>query len=175
MTSSFPGLGDPALALTAFEGDLFADGRPQSVFTIDTEQMTQMTDADGAPVAMLLRPGEYFELPDGTTVEFEGVIRWAGLLVRHDPGRMPALALALAAAAGLTLMLGVRHRRIYVRIDPADLTPVGASRVVVTVGGLPKGTDPALQGVVDDVLGRITATAPPPPQPPTRGSDKDTP
>ncbi|WP_153011579.1 cytochrome c biogenesis protein ResB [Serinicoccus chungangensis] len=172
MTSSFPGLADPGLALTAFEGDLFADGRPQSVFTIDTEQMSQITDADGAPVAMLLRPGEYFELPDGTTVELEGVIRWAGLLVRHDPGRMPALALALTAAAGLALMLGVRHRRIYVRIDPATPGPAARDQVVVTVGGLPKGTDPALQGVVDDVLERITA---PPPQPPTRGNDEDTP
>ena len=103
MTSSFPGLVDPALALTAFEGDLFPDGRPQSVFTIATDQMTQVTD-DGDPVAMLLRPGEYFELPDGTTVEFEGIIRWAGLLVRHDPGRVPALGFAIACVIGLSLI-----------------------------------------------------------------------
>ncbi|WP_131103840.1 cytochrome c biogenesis protein ResB [Ornithinimicrobium sufpigmenti] len=174
MTSSFPGLADPALVLTAFEGDLFADGRPQSIFTIDTEQMTQMTDGEGAPVAMLLRPGEYFELPDGTTVELEGVIRWAGLLVRHDPGRMPALAFALAAGAGLALMLGVRHRRIYVRIEPDDSTAAATGQVVVTVGGLPKGTDPALQRIVDDVLARIAATSATH-HPPTPGSHEDTP
>lgn len=154
MTSSFPGLVDPALALTAFEGDLFPDGRPQSVFTIATDQMTQVTD-DGDPVAMLLRPGEYFELPDGTTVEFEGIIRWAGLLVRHDPGRVPALGFAIACVIGLAMMLGIKRRRIYIRVGPPTSTTTSAG-TVVRVAGQPRGSNPGLQGVVDDVLFRIT-------------------
>ncbi|WP_131104460.1 cytochrome c biogenesis protein ResB [Ornithinimicrobium sufpigmenti] len=157
MTSSFPGLVDPALALTVFEGDLFPEGRPQSVFSIDTDQMTQLTDEENNPVAMLIRPGEYFELPDGTTVEFDGVIRWAGLLVRHDPGRMPALGFAIACVLGLALMLGIKRRRIYVRIDPTTAT-TGSVQTVVRVAGQPKGSDPGLQAVVDDILVRTTAT-----------------
>ncbi|WP_114908035.1 cytochrome c biogenesis protein ResB [Ornithinimicrobium murale] len=159
MTSSFPGLVDPALALTVFEGDLFPDGRAQSVFSIDTDQMTQLTKENGDPVAMLIRPGEYFELSDGTTVEFESVIRWAGLLVRHDPGRMPALGFAIAATIGLALMLGIKRRRIYVRIDREHPTTAPV-RTVVSVAGQPKGSDPGLQVAVDDVLNRIaTATS----------------
>ena len=157
MTSSFPGLVDPVLALTAFEGNLFPDGRPQSVFNIDTDQMTQLTDEEGNPVAMLIRPGEYFELPDGTTVEFDGIIRWAGLLARHDPGRMPALGFAIATTVGLALMLGIKRRRIYVRINPEH--PInGPMQTLVSIGGQSKGSDPGLQAVVDDVLLRITGT-----------------
>ncbi|ANS79356.1 Ccs1/ResB-related putative cytochrome C-type biogenesis protein [Serinicoccus hydrothermalis] len=158
MLSSFPGLVDPTLALTPFEGEMFPDGRPQSVFALDTDQMTQVTDADGDPVAMLLRPGEYYELPDGTRVEFENVIRWAGLLVRHDPGRMPALALAGVAVLGLGLMLGVKRRRIYVRVAPGFDETGAARHTDVRVAGLPKGSDPGLQTVVDDVLSRIVST-----------------
>lgn len=174
MTSSFPGLVDPALALTVFEGNLFPDGRPQSVFSIDTDQMTQLTDEEDNPIAMLIRPGEYFELPDGTTVEFDGVIRWAGLLVRHDPGRMPALGFAIACAVGLALMLGIKRRRIYVRIDPTTPT-TGSVQTVVRVAGQPKGSDPGFQTVVDDVLLRITRiTGDRTNTPETHHRDKDT-
>ncbi|MGO0578216.1 cytochrome c biogenesis protein ResB [Ornithinimicrobium panacihumi] len=174
MTSSFPGLVDPALALTAFEGNLFPDGRPQSVFNIDTDQMTQLTDEEGNPVAMLIRPGEYFELPDGTTVEFDGIIRWAGLLARHDPGRIPALGFAIATTVGLALMLGIKRRRIYVRINPEH--PInGPMRTLVSIGGQSKGSDPGLQTIVDDVLLRITRiTGDRTTTPETHHRDKDT-
>ena len=174
MTSSFPGLVDPALALTAFEGNLFPDGRPQSVFNIDTDQMTQLTDEEGNPVAMLIRPGEYFELPDGTTVEFDGIIRWAGLLARHDPGRIPALGFAIATTVGLALMLGIKRRRIYVRINPEH--PInGPMQTLVSIGGQSKGSDPGLQTIVDDVLLRITRiTGDRTTTPETHHRDKDT-
>jgi cytochrome c biogenesis protein len=159
MTSSFPGLADPALVLTAYEGELFPDGRPQSVFSIETEAMDQIMlpsadpDAEDEPVAFLLRPGENYELPDGTVVEFEGIRRWAGLLVRHDPGRMPALATSIVALVGLGLMLGVKRRRVYVRVSPASTE----GHTEITVAGLPKGSDPGLQVVVDDLLARVAA------------------
>lgn len=159
MTSSFPGLADPALVLTAYEGDLFPDGRPQSVFSIDTEDMDQIMlpsadpDAEDEPAAFILRPGETYDLPDGTVVEFEGIIRWAGLLVRHDPGRMPALVTSIVALVGLGLMLGVKRRRVYVRVGPASIE----GHTEITVAGLPKGSDPGLQVVVDDLLARVVA------------------
>ncbi|WP_131103547.1 cytochrome c biogenesis protein ResB [Ornithinimicrobium sufpigmenti] len=155
MGSAFPGLADPRLILTAFEGELFPDGRPQSVFSIDTEEMTQLTLDNGDPVAFALQPGDTYELPDGTVVEFEGIIRWGGLLVRHDPGRMPALVISMLALAGLALMLGVKRRRVYVRVEPGSAGPGGQRHTGVTVAGLPKGTDPGLDGVVEDVLARI--------------------
>jgi cytochrome c biogenesis protein len=167
MTSSFPGLADPALVLTAYEGELYPDGLPQSVFAVDTDQMEQMRlpsddpDAEAEPVAFILRPGETYDLPDGTVVEFESIIRWGGLLVRHDPGRMPAMWISLVSLAGLALMLGVKRRRVYVRVAPDASTAdsvdgPGQRHTVVDVAGLPKGTDPGLERLVDDVLARIT-------------------
>lgn len=175
MTSSFPGPADPALVLTAYEGELYPEGRAQSVFSVDTESMEQMMlpseDPDvEEPVAFILRPGESYDLPDGTVVEFEGLIRWGGLLVRHDPGRMPALWISMITLVGLGLMLGVKRRRVYVRVAPgdpaadpsADSVETGGQRhTVIDVAGLPKGTDPGLEGVVEDVLARITQAVAP--------------
>lgn len=155
MTSTFPGLVDPRLVLTAYEGELFPGGRPQSVFSVDTQDMTQLTLEDGAPLAFALRPGETYELPDGTVVEFEDVVRWGGLMVRHDPGRLPAMLTALVALAGLALMLGVRRRRVYVRVAPAGHPGPGERHTVVGVAGLPKGTDPGLEHLVDQVLAEV--------------------
>ncbi len=165
-TSSFPGLAAPALVLTAFEGDLFPEGRPQSVFSIETDSMTQLQQDDGEPLRLLLEPGDVIELPDDRgTIEMETVIRWGGLLVRHDPGRIPALVFAGVALLGLMLMLGVRRRRVFVRVTPAtpsrgeDPAEAGTLHTGVTVAGLPKGTDAGLGEHVDQVLERIVAAS----------------
>ena len=158
MTSSFPGLVDPALVLTAFEGDLYPDGAAQSVFAINTEEMEQVMVDEDTPFSLLLRPGEFIELPeDRGELEFEGVIRWAGLLVRHDPGRMPALIFSGVALAGLVLMLGVRRRRVFVRVDEQVVQEERHTGVVVA--GLPKGTDPGLDSLIEDIMEQITTTS----------------
>ena len=156
-TSAFPGLVDPALVLTVFEGELFPEGRAQSVFSIETETMDQVLQEDGSPSRLLVRPGEAVDLPGARgTLELESVVRWGGLLVRHDPGRIPALVSAVAAMLGMMLMLGVRRRRVFVRVDPAD----GARRHTgITVAALPKGTDPGLEDLVEQVLDQIVTTS----------------
>lgn len=159
MTSSFPGLVDPALVLTAYEGELFPEGRSQSVFALPTETLDQVMQDDGEPSRMLLRPGDQLEIPgDRGTIEFETVIRWGGMLVRHDPGRLPALVFAGTALVGLVLMLGVRRRRVFVRVHPAAGDPAapGARHTGLSVAALPKGTDPGLDDLVDGLLERIT-------------------
>ena len=56
--SVFPDALDPQLALTAFEGDLFPGGRPQSVYSLDTASMTAVPGKDGADqLRILLKPG----------------------------------------------------------------------------------------------------------------------
>lgn len=159
MTSSFPGLADPTLVLTAFEGDLFPEGRAQSVFSIETDEMDQVMLDEDTPISMLLRPQDTYELPDGTVIEFEDVVRWGGMLVRHDPGRMPALIFAGLALLGLVLMLGVRRRRVFVRVAGGDgATEQGERHTGVSVAGLPKGTDPGLEDLVEQVLAHIVST-----------------
>ncbi len=156
--SSFPDLVDPALVLAVFEGDLYPEGRAQSVFALETDGMDQVLQEDGSPVSLLIRPGDTLELAgDRGSVELESVIRWGGLMVRHDPGRVPALLFSGLALLGLGLMLGVRRRRVFVRVEPAAPDTDGGARrhTEVTVAGLPKGTDPGLEELVDDVVERI--------------------
>lgn len=153
-TSRFPALVDPALALGVYEGELYPEGRPQSVYTLDVSAMEQVTGDDGAVRPVLLRPGESAELPGGRgTVTLDSVVRWSGLVMRHDPGRLPALISAGLLLAGLVAMLTVRRRRVFVRVhDPADGRP---GHTGVTVAGLAKGTDPGLAAEVELLLEEI--------------------
>src|SRR5690606_32190795 len=70
--SVFPDALQPALALTAYEGDLFPDGRPQSVFRLNTDEMSQLTSTDGTDAARLwVELGETVEIPgDRGTITF---------------------------------------------------------------------------------------------------------
>src|SRR6478736_2782452 len=118
-SSFFPDLRKPALALGVYEGELYPGGRPQSVYTPSTEKMTQLTDAKGQPLRIWLEPGKSYQLPGGRgSVTFDGVQRFAGLSIRHDPGKALALWGALAALAGLIASLMIRRRRVFVRVRP---------------------------------------------------------
>jgi cytochrome c biogenesis protein len=151
-TSIFPDAKNPALALTLFEGDLFPNGRPQSVYTLDTSSMTQVKQDNGQPLRIWLQPGQTFDLPGGRgTISFDSVERFAGLSIRHDPGKGLTLAAALLALAGLVVSLVVRRRRVFVRVSPAADT----GRTVVAVGGLAKDDDDGLQEVVKEILDTV--------------------
>jgi cytochrome c biogenesis protein len=158
--SLFPDLGNPRLVLSAYEGDLQLDRTP-SVYLLDTGKMTPLVTESGGPV-ILLSPGQTATLKGGKgTVTFDGIERYAGLSVRHDPGKVWALAFALLAILGLVLSLSLRRRRIFVRLDP------GAGRTVVRVAGLARGEDTGLAGEVDavrvaveDLLGAVEAVEP---------------
>jgi cytochrome c biogenesis protein len=149
-SSFFPGLKNPALALGVFEGELYPQGRPQSVYTLSTEKMTQLKNAKGAPLRLLLKRGQTAQLPGGRgSITFDGVQRWAGLSVRYDPGKILALGGAVAALAGLIASLMIRRRRVFVRIRAAG------GRTVVSMGGIAKGEDPRLAATIEDLLSTI--------------------
>lgn len=161
--SSFPDLFNPVLILSAYQGELFPGGRPQSVYTLDVSQMEEITNAAGAPLVISLVPGEEVELPDGLgTVTFDGVSRWVGLVMRSDPGRLPVLISSLVMLVGLIAMLTVPRRRIFARILPQEsTTEAGASvssaerHTVVEIGALAKGADPGLARVLDDLVAEL--------------------
>jgi cytochrome c biogenesis protein len=151
-TSVFPDAKNPALALTLFEGDLFPGGRPQSVYTLDTAELKQVKQDNGQPLRIWLQPGQTFQLPgDRGSITFDRVDRFAGLSIRHDPGKFLTLGSALLALSGLILSLVVRRRRVFVRVSPVT----GEGRTVVSVGGLAKGDDDRLQEVVEGVLAAV--------------------
>ena len=155
MRSLFPDALNPALALTAYVGDLgLGSSRPQSVYTLDVDGMRQLRSPDGSPYRALLRPGQTAQLPDGAgSVTFERVQRYAGLSVRHDPASGWALGSSIAAILGLSLSLFVPRRRVFVRVRPdAD-----GSRTVVDVGALARGEDGHLDDEVRAVLADVQA------------------
>lgn len=159
-SSAFPDSKAPALYLGVYKGDLYPQGRPQSVFSLDTSSMTQVKDAKGQPLRLQIGLGQTVQLPNGMgSVTFDAAPRWAGLSIRHDPGKGPALLFGLASLAGLVLSLTIRRRRVFVRVRPA--TPTGPGRdksgasTVIQIGGLSKGEDPRLALAVDDLLERI--------------------
>ena len=154
--SVFPDALDPQLALTGFSGTLFPNGAPQSVYTLDTAEMTPLPGTGGADqLRVLLRPGQTVRLPDGRgSITFDGVERFAGLSIRTDPGKTLTLVSALLALAGLVASLVVRRRRVFVRVGPA----AEQGRTVVSVGGLAKDDDEGMGDEVAAVLARLTGT-----------------
>ncbi|HZW44806.1 MAG TPA: cytochrome c biogenesis protein ResB [Dermatophilaceae bacterium] len=149
-SSFFPDLKNPALALGVYEGELYPQGRPQSVYTLSTEKMTQLKNAKGEPLRLLLKPSQTAQLPDGRgSITFDSVQRWAGLSIRYDPGKVLALGGAVAALLGLIASLMIRRRRLFVRVRPVG------RRTVVSIGGLAKGEDPGLGATIEDLLSAI--------------------
>jgi len=155
-TSVFPDTLHPVLVFTVLEGDLgLGSGLPQSVYTINQSKMHGLKTADGDTFRALLRPGQTAKLPGGRgSVTFERVERFAGLSVRHDPGKLWVLGAAIAAMLGLALSLFVPRRRVFARVR-RDGTGEGdnPARTVVEVGAIARGEDTGL----DDEIGRALA------------------
>lgn len=163
--SVFPDSLNPEVALSVWEGTLFPGGMPQSVYTLNTEAMKQVTKADGSPVLVRLKPGQTYELPGGRgSVTFDSVKRFAGLSVRHDPGELISLVSAILTTAGLILALTIKRRRVFVRVRRADGTdgPGGGAATVVAIGGLSKDSDAGLTSIIQAVHDHLAERTPTP-------------
>ena len=130
LSSSFPALNKPAVAVDIYRGDTGLDtGRPQSIFDLDARLIGQGRLNKEARVN--LRVGEEKRLADGTTVRFDGAVPFINLQVSHDPAQIWVLVFSLSMMAGLVVSLVVRRRRVWVR-----MTPGPAGTVSVELGGL---------------------------------------
>jgi cytochrome c biogenesis protein len=131
MSSSFPALNNPAVAVDIYRGDTGLDtGRPQSLFTLDPRLIEQGRLLKAARVNV--RSGEQIRLDDGTVVRFDGAAPFVNLQVSHDPGQIWVLVFALTMMAGLLVSLVIRRRRVWVRMAPA----AAPGTVSVELGGL---------------------------------------
>jgi cytochrome c biogenesis protein len=130
LSSSFPALNNPAVAIDIYKGDTGLDtGRPQSLFSLDPRLIEQNRLTKKARVN--LRAGQDTRLDDGTVVRFDGAVPFINVQVSHDPAQVWVLVFALTMMAGLLVSLVVRRRRIWVR-----LTPAGPGTVSVELAGL---------------------------------------
>ena len=147
LSSSFPALNDPAVAIDVYRGDTGLDtGRPQSLFSLDPGLIEQGRLSKQARVN--LTAGESTRLDDGTTVRFDGAVPFINLQVSHDPAQVWVLVSALTMMAGLLVSLVVRRRRVWVRLSSA-----APGTVSVELGGLAR-TDNSGWG---DEFERLTA------------------
>lgn len=137
LSSRFPALNAPAVAVDIYRGDTGLDtGRPQSLFTLDPRLIQQGRLTREKRVN--LRAGQEVRIDQGpaagTVVRFDGAVPFVNLQVSHDPGQSWVLVFAITMMAGLVVSLLVRRRRVWVR-----LTEVGgeaAGTVNVELGGL---------------------------------------
>ncbi|WP_236705511.1 cytochrome c biogenesis protein ResB, partial [Frankia sp. ACN1ag] len=138
--STFPAARAPGLTITGFVGNLHLDeGVPQNVYTVDTQDMRQLTlngpagTARNAQVLALNNPRQrtLSGLPGGLSLEADSVAEFATFQVKSDPFKREALIFAVLIIAGLIASLRVHRRRLWVRASPA---PEGGS--VVEIGGL---------------------------------------
>ncbi|MBX9980515.1 MAG: cytochrome c biogenesis protein ResB [Mycobacterium gordonae] len=136
LSSRFPALNDPAVAIDIYRGDTGLDtGRPQSLFNLDPRLIEQGRLTKEKRVN--LRVGDQVRIDQGpaagTTVRFDGAVPFVNLQVSHDPGQLWVLVSAIAMMAGLLVSLLVRRRRVWVRMTPVSGTP---DTVDVELGGL---------------------------------------
>jgi cytochrome c biogenesis protein len=145
VTSVFPALENPEVAVDVLRGDLgLDDGRGQSIFTVDRSGLDNGSLTRVARQNM--RPGDEITLDDGTRIRFDDVRDWVSLQVSHDPAQGWVLVFAVLVLVGLLLSLTVRRRRFWARLTPAD---GGGTRV--ELGGLAR-TDRAGYGEEFDRL-----------------------
>jgi cytochrome c biogenesis protein len=125
--SAFPKALNPRLLLSVWSGDLGLDsGIPQSVYRLDTSEMTQI-GLKG------LKPGESFSY-EGGSITFEGYLQWVNLNFVADPGKHLALLGGIVAILGLLASLFTRRRRIWIRVGDQ-----------IEVAGLAKNAAPGLE------------------------------
>lgn len=131
MSSGFPALISPAVAVDIYLGDTGLDtGKPQGLFVLDRSLVDQGRLIKQARVN--LRPGETATMSDGSVVRFDGAKEYVNLQVSHDPAQVWVLVSALTLMGGLLGSLLVRRRRLWIRIYPG---PDGGL-TVVEIGAL---------------------------------------
>nr|WP_243695016.1 cytochrome c biogenesis protein ResB [Labedella populi] len=170
-TSTYPDLVLPMLSLNVFTGDLGIDGGvPRSVYTLNTDDMTQIAGRGTDVDAIQLLPGQSAELPNGLgSIEFgnadpeaaagdfsNSVPRFASLDIHSDPSQFWVLLFAVLVTLGLLTSLFVPRRRVWVAVRPLGETDDGGGSdgdeygggVRVEYAGLARGEDPGLAEAV---------------------------
>ena len=128
-TSAFPDALNPMLLLNAWHGPpKEATGQPENVYSLDTTGLTQFTKPDGSKLRFTLRPGEIFDLPDGSSIQFHDWKRWVSLQVSSTPGLWLVFISVLVAVAGLCLSLFIRPRRVWLRVRGDEVELAGLDR-----------------------------------------------
>lgn len=130
LTSSYPAMRDPAVAIDIYRGDNGLDtGIGQSLFSLDSSLMHSGVLQKIERVN--LQVGDTVTLDDGTTISFDGASEFANYQISRDPTQNWVLVTTVISLVSLVGSLMIRRRRIWVRFYPQEN---GTTRV--ETGGL---------------------------------------
>jgi cytochrome c biogenesis protein len=148
MTSIFPGLRDPLVTLNVYVGDLGLDtGIPQNVYSLNTDKLTQVAGPGTHTKSLEIAPGQTVQLPNGLgSVSVDGIERYVGLDIHHDPAQGWVLVFAILILAGLLTSLFVPRRRIWVKVVPNR-----DGSLTLEYAGLARGEDPNLESAIAEI------------------------
>lgn len=151
--STYPDDDYPVLTLNVYDGDLGLNGgKPTSVYSLDTDSLTQLTGGKTGVKSIELKPGDSQALPNGLgTISFDTVARYASLDIHHDPTQGFVLLFASAALLGLLISLFVPRRRVWVKA-----TEHSDGALTLEYAGLARGEDPRLVAAVAEIADRHT-------------------
>ncbi|MHB1234167.1 MAG: cytochrome c biogenesis protein ResB [Microbacteriaceae bacterium] len=164
LASSYPDLLRPELTLNVFAGNLGLDAnKPVSVYSLNTDRMTQLTGGASGVQSLKLIPGQTVSLPGNLgTITFDNidphptandfsrsVARFVSLDINRDPSQAAMLFFAVALLAGLLTALFVPRRRVWVKATEHE-----DGRVSLEYAGLARGEDPGLERAVADIVER---------------------
>ena len=128
--SAFPAAANPFVGLFVFRGDLGLDeGRPQSVFMLDKDELKQVRNRDGSPFRASLSPGQVADLPGGGSIQFVEVRQFARLQIGSAPFAWLPLGATVLGVAGLVLSLLIRPRRTWVRVSRTVIEVAALDRI----------------------------------------------
>lgn len=156
LSSSFPAMTDPAVAIDIYRGDTGLDaGVAQNIFSLDPVRMH-----DGSMQKLdrvNLMQGESVTLDDGTVITFDGAAEFVNLQISHDPTTLWILGFAVLMVVSLAGSLAVKRRRVWVRITPVAGGDGSAPSTLVEIAGLSR-TDSAGWGAefnrqAEEILG----------------------
>ena len=148
LTSAFPAMRDPAVAIDIYRGDAGLDtGRSQSIFELEP---TLIANGQLQKIERVnLQQGDEVILDDGTTVTFDGASEFANFQISHDPFQPWVLVTTVIMLASLIGSLVIKRRRIWIRLHPS----ADGTTTFVEMGGLAR-TDRAGWGGEFDKIHR---------------------
>jgi cytochrome c biogenesis protein len=152
-TSISPQVRNPVLGMFVYEGSINPNGVPQSVYSLDTSHMRKIGAAN-------LRVGQMKRFPNGVSVRFDGWKPYVNIQVSHDPAQGWLLLAAVAMVLGLGASLGVRRRRVWLRVTPAS-AGTDPSPTVVEVGGIARSDSGNFTTEFAELLDRLRAAGSP--------------
>lgn len=146
LTSQFPAMLDPAVAIDIYRGDAGLDtGRAQSIFNLDS---TLIHSGQLQKIERVnLEQGDSVTLDDGTTVTFEGASEFANYQISRDPLQSWVLGFTIIMLVALVGSVTIKRRRIWVRLTPSE----DGTATRVELGGLARTDRAGWGGEFEDI------------------------